>query len=323
VSEDSESADLPGQGPAQGAAPAPSTVYNFQNAQGVNVANSSPDAVQAASNAPNGSAEDAATGTRRHRANLIATWVGSISGVVAVVVALLVWAPWNGKPNPTGEPKTSNQVDVNKNNGQVVVGGGGINNYGPTPNNDPRAQIVQLTGSWSEQGFVNAIVDRDTSIVDLYLKSGMKATTLDQGASAILFGFQGVPQNGDPVALVKTFQADGFKVDDELKDSYLMHKLTDNFLPLMFDTDLTPKGYTGGYQDGVFVGSLLFWIVQRGVWMGPTDQDIQVINYLISQGADCKVPLSFLNYNGKEKTNKVEGKNPYDELVPMMQSCAK
>jgi hypothetical protein len=287
-----------------GAAPAPSTVYNFQNAQGVNVANRSPDAVQAASNAPNGSPEDAATGTRRHRAMLIATWVGSISGVVAVVVALLVWAPWNGKPNPTGEPKTSNQVDVNKNNGQVVVGGGGINNYGPTANNDPRAQIVQLTGSWSDQGFHDAIRDRDTSIVDLYLQSGMTATTLHEGASAILFGFQGVPQNGDPVALVKTFQADGFKVDDELQDSYLMH-----------------KGYTGGYQDGVFVGSLLFWIVQRALWTIPTDQDIQVINYLISQGADCKIPLSYLKDNSKLGA----GLAPiaYGELLPMMQSCAK
>ncbi len=35
----------------------------------------------------------------------------------------------------------------------------------------------------------------------------------------------------------------------------------------MFHTDLTPKGYTGGYQDGTFVGSLLFWIVQRALGM--------------------------------------------------------
>jgi hypothetical protein len=323
VSDDTESTDAPVQGAAESPAPPPPTVYNFQNAQGVSFASSSPRAAQAASNVPNGWQEDAATGTQRFRAGLVATWVGSVSGVVAVVVALLVWAPWKGESKTDGAAKTSSEVGINTNNGQVVVGGGGINNYGPPANNDPRAQIVQLTGSWSEQGFVNATVDRDTSIVDLYLKSGMKATTLHQGASAILFGFQGVPQNGDPVALVKTFQADGFKVDDQLQDSYLMAKLTRNFLPLMFHTDLAPKGYTGGYQDGTFIGSLLFWIVQRGVWMGPGDQDIQVIKYLISQGADCKVPLSFLNYNGREHTNKAEGTNPYDELIPMMQSCAK
>src|SRR4051794_14776781 len=42
----------------------------------------------------------------------------------------------------------------------------------PTANSDPRAQIVQLTGTWSDKGFVDAIVNRDTSIVALYLQSG-------------------------------------------------------------------------------------------------------------------------------------------------------
>ena len=315
MSDDTESTDAPVQGPAESPAPPPSTVYNFQIAQGVNFASSSPQAVQAASSGPDGSQEDAATGTRRHRAMLVATWVGSISGVVAVVVALLVWAPWKGEPKTDGEPKTNGQVDINKNSGQVVVGGGGINNYGPTANNDPRAQIVQLTGSWSEQGFVNAIRDRDTSIVDLYLKSGMKATTLYQGASAILFGFQGVPQNGDPVALVKTFQADGFKVDDQLQDSYLMDKLSvqgpRSWLPMPFKSPLAPKGYVGGYG-GTFVGSLLFWIVQRSTWVG-TNEDNQVMKYLIDQGADCKVPLAFLDYQRMVDIPQYQ----------LMKSCAK
>jgi hypothetical protein len=183
---------------------------------------------------------------------------------------------------------------------------------------NPRARIVELKGSWSEQGFVEAIVERDTRIVALYLKSGMNATTLHSGASAILWGFQGVPQNGDPVALVKTFQADGFKVDDELQDSYLMDKLTEGFLPLHFETSLAPKGYTGGYWGGKFVGSLLFWIVQRATWAGPTAQDIRVIKYLINQGADCKVPLSFLEFN----SDALAGTSPYKGLLPMMQSCA-
>jgi hypothetical protein len=155
----------------------------------------------------------------------------------------------------------------------------------PAGSTDPRAQIVQLTGSRSEQGFVDAIVDRDTSIVALYLKSDMKATTLHQGASAILFGFQGVPQNGDPVALLTTFQTNGFKVDDELEDSWLMKKLAKSF-PLQFHTDLAPKDYTGGYWGGKFVGSLLFWIVHRALWSGP-------------------------------------GTSPYEQLLPMMQNCAK
>ncbi len=208
-----------------------------------------------------------------------------------------------------------------------LTSGGTINNYGPTAgsaglSSNPRARIVELTGSWSEQGFVDAIIDRNTSIVALYLKSGMKATTLHEGASAILFGFQGsATQNNDPVALVKTFQAHGFKVDDELADSHLMGTLTDNLFPLQFDTDLAPKGYTGGYQDGTFVGSLLFWIVQRALGNSPTDQDIQVIKYLISLGADCKVPLSFIKFN----SNTLAGtsSHTYKELLSMMRSCAK
>ena len=223
--------------------------------------------------------------------------------ITALSIALALWLqPGASRSAPTGDPTAVSRPPT-----------------GTALSIDPRAQIVQLTGSWSEQGFHDAIVSRDTSIVALYLKSGMTATTLHEGASAILFGFQGVPQNGDPVALVKAFQADRFKVDDQLEDNQLMGKLTDGLFPLMFETALAPKGYTGGYQGGTFVGSLLFWIVQRALASGPTDQDIQVIKYLISQGADCKVPLSFIKFN----TSTLSGTSPYIKLLPMMQSCAK
>jgi len=185
----------------------------------------------------------------------------------------------------------------------------------PPGNSDPRAQIVQLTGSWSIDGFVNAIRDRDTRIVALYLQSGMSAATLSNGAAAILFGFQGVPQNGDPVALVKTFQAGGFKVDDQLEDNYLMAKIGQN--PVPFNTPLTPKGYAGG-AGGTFVGTLLFWIIERATWNGVSDQDSQVINYLIDQGADCKVPLSFL-----QSASYLTETSPGKQLLPIMQKCAK
>jgi hypothetical protein len=231
------------------------------------------------------------------QSNLGATLVGStVSGVVLLTIGYLVFGQ--------GDGGTSTSVVRDPS-------GNGLSS-------NPRARIVELTGSWSEQGSAEAIVEGDTKIVALYLKSGMDATTLHKGASAVLWGFQGVPQNGDPVALVETFQADGFKVDDELQDSYLMDKLTAGFLPLGFETSLAPEGYTGGYEGGTFVGSLLFWIVQRAAWAGPTDRDVQAINYLISQGADCEVPLSFLEFNG----NALGGTSPYRELLSMMESCA-
>jgi hypothetical protein len=245
--------------------------------------------------------------------------IPAIAVVAAAVIGLIPWLTSGGSdgsgPSPGVHSSGVGQSPVNitnngTNNGQIA---GTINNIGSTVNggglsNDP-------------PGFVNSIVSRNTRVVALYLKSGLEAATLYKGASAILFGFQGVPQNGDPVALVKTFQAGGFKVDEELEDSYLMGALTNNLFPLQFNTSLTPRGYTGGYQDGMFVGSLLFWIVQRALGTGPSDQDIQVIKYLISQGADCKVPLSFMESN----RNLLEGLSTgtYKELLPMMQSCAK
>lgn len=212
------------------------------------------------------------------------------------------------------------------NGNTVTCSGNTTNNYGAGLSNNSQARIVQLTGRFNVEGFTTAIFDRDDSIVALYLRSGMNATTLYQGTSAILFGFEEVDQNDDPiqsdgaVALIKTFQAAGFKVDEDLQDSYLMGELTGGLFPGMFDTPLAPKGYTGGYQDGTFVGSLLFWIVQRALGWGPTAEDIQVIHYLVSQGADCEVPLSFLNYDGGGGS---AGTGPYKELLPIMQSCAK
>jgi len=257
----------------------------------------------------------------KKRRRIIAASIPAIGTVVAAIIALQGGGgssavTSNGAPN--GESAC---------NGATISGSHNSFNCAPTVSSaakgaglssDPRARIVQLTGSWSEQGFADAIVDRNTSIVALYLKTGMKARTLHKGASAVLWGFQDVRQNGDPVALVKTFQASGFKVDDELEDSYLMQKITNNYLPLPFDTDLAPKGYTGGYQGGIFVGSLLFWIVQRASWAGPTDQDTRVIKYLISQGAGCEVPLSFLKFNSKTLADT----SPYEQLLPVMQSCA-
>ncbi len=243
--------------------------------------------------------------------------IATIAGVLTLGVGVMQLI------KPDGPPSQTKVSDCSANgagsaNLKVDCSSHTINHVAPNPlNNDPRAQIVQLTGSWSDDGFHKAIRDRDINLVGLYLQSGMKATTLYQGASAILYGFQGLLQNGDPVELVKTFQAAGFKVDDELEDSYLMGKLSlqgpRSWLPLPFKSPLAPKGYVGGYG-GTFVGSLLFWIVQRSTWIG-TDEDNRVMNYLIDQGADCKVPLAFFEYQKGSL-----GDSPQHNL---MQSCAK
>jgi hypothetical protein len=259
-------------------------------------------------------------------------FAGIVLSFIAVIVGPVIPVLLAGGGNGGSGSTTQNQFRIkNPEGGQFDAGGNIINNNNTTSgsalSSDPQARIVQLTGQFTTQGFVNAVFGRETSIVALYLETGMvNAATLYEGTSAILFGFEGFDQNGDPdqsgdpVALIKTFQAAGFKVNDELDDSYLMGELTGNDFPLQFHTDLAPAGYTGGYQDGTFVGSLLFWIVQRALGTGLADQDLQVIDYLISQGADCKVPLSFMNYNG----SLLSGLSAYNYkvLLPIMQSCA-
>ena len=189
---------------------------------------------------------------------------------------------------------------------------------GDPTDDDPRARIVELTGAWSVQGFVDAVSERDTDIVDKYLQSGMEVSTEHQGASAILYGFQG-DMNNDPVALLQTFQANGYDLDEELTDGVILDSLTDGWAPLMFDTELTPENYTGGYAGGEFAGSLLFWIVSRAVYAGPTEQDHDVLEYLIEQGADCKVARSFLDDNREI----LDGTTPFDDLYPLIESCAR
>ncbi len=259
------------------------------------------------------------------RGALIAAGIMSVATIIAAIIGIIPspfesggdsTATFNGARDGGSACNGANFAGSHNNINCAATVSPGPNETGLSSN--PRARIVELKGSWSEDGFVEAIVERDTPIVALYLKSGMDATTVHKGASAVLWGFQGVPQNGDPVALVKTFEAGGFKLDDELQDGYLMDGLTEGFLPLMFETDLAPDGYTGGYQGGVFTGPFLFWIVQRATWAGPTADDTQVIEYLISQGADCEVPLSFLEFN----RNTLGGTSPYRDLLSMMQSCA-
>jgi phosphatidylglycerophosphate synthase len=184
---------------------------------------------------------------------------------------------------------------------------------------DPRARITQLTGQWSEQGYIDAIVGRQTQIVSLYLQSGMSATTLHEGASSILFGFQ-VNESGDPVELIKTFQAQGFQVDQLLTDSYLLQRITNHTFPAMWNSPSAPPGYTGGYESGSFTGSLMLWIVQRAMYAGVTDQDRAAIGYLTSHGSDCKIVLAFLD---NLKTQGFGDDGPFTDLYPIFEKCSR
>jgi TIR domain-containing protein len=145
-----------------------------------------------------------------------ATWWGRlhapakaafISAIVVVLLAVAAVAVHFVRPAPVHGSAPS------------TVAAPAVVTVSPAESNAARAQLVQMTGSWSLENFISAVVSRDIGTVVLYLRSGMKATSVNDGASAILFGFQGMPQNGDPIDLIKTFQVYGFKVNDELQDS--------------------------------------------------------------------------------------------------------
>jgi hypothetical protein len=87
---------------------------------------------------------------------------------------------------------------------------------------------------------------------------------------------------------------------------------------LPFQTKLTPKNYTGGYEGGVFTGPLMLWIVEKAVWFGPTDQDNEVLRYLIANGADCSVSLSFLDFN----RSTLDNTTPFARMYSLIKACA-
>lgn len=213
----------------------------------------------------------------------------------------------------TSEGASDQLSEINDRVQDILTGSGGD---GGATDGDPRARIVELTGDWSVQGLVDAIYERNTDVLDLYLKSGMSAATLHQNASAILYGFQGT-MNNDPVALLQTFQANGYKLDDELTDGRILDSISEG-LPLRFETEVASENYTGGYEGGSFAGSLLLWIVSRASYVGVTDQDEDAISYLIEQGADCTVPLSYPAFN----RDVLSGTAPFDQLYPTIKGCA-
>ena len=89
---------------------------------------------------------------------LLVAVIASAATIAAAVITPLLTRDGNGGSGGAGQ----SQVNMNNNKGQVAFGGGTINNYGSTASvaglsNDPQARIVELTGFWSEQGFVDAI----------------------------------------------------------------------------------------------------------------------------------------------------------------------
>lgn len=233
----------------------------------------------------------------------IGTGTLTLLGHVVLISTLL------GPPPATAEGQAliQNTIDTQgqETSDKLDEIGDAIDDLGPATGGDLtdiKAQITALTGEWSLDGYIDAIMIRNPEITGLYLQSGMDATTKHLGASAILFGMQN-ELSGDAVELIKTYQAAGYDLDESLVDPVILQHYTD-LLPPYWDGPDTPAGYGGGQ----FAGPLLLWVVIKATGLGPTDEDTAVIDYLAASGADCTVTRSFL-----EDTRPANDDGYYDE----------
>jgi hypothetical protein len=104
---------------------------------------------------------------RVHEHPITAAIITASAPVIAAVIAL------NGSGGPSAITSNGAPNGQSACNGAIITGSHNSFNCAPTvgaaatgadSSSDPKARIVALTGSRSEQGFVDAIVDRDTDI---------------------------------------------------------------------------------------------------------------------------------------------------------------
>jgi hypothetical protein len=156
-----------------------------------------------------------------------------------------------------------------------------------------RNQIGSMGLAFNTQSFVDAMMDGDMVAVALFLEGGMKPTDLHVGTSALIYAMQPKLSN-DRVALLTLFKEHGFKLDTHLVDRRVMVNWSNGNLPPMFKSDLAPKGYTGGYYGGEFVGPAVLWISMVGCWRGFQGDDLDVIRFLARETNDKAMVLSFI-----------------------------
>ena len=158
---------------------------------------------------------------------------------------------------------------------------------------NPRKEIANLGLAWTASAFVNSLMEGDLQVVSLFLNGGMNGTELHKGTSAILFAMQnGI--SGDSVEILSLLIANGFDVNTNLTDIYLMPYFSNNLAPSNYKAKNKPSGYSA--YEKRFTGPLLLWETMLNMQKAPTERDLAVIRFLIENGADKSVTLSYLDY---------------------------
>jgi hypothetical protein len=142
---------------------------------------------------------------------------------------------------------------------------------------------------WTEQEFIDAIMRSDLQALELFLDGGMSPLLNHNGASAVLFALQ--PDLPDPRPVLALLIRKGFDIDAPLVDAYIMRNYG-RHMPPHFDTPDTPSGYAAWQQK--FAGPALLWMVIAAAYRMPGEHDLQVIQFLLDNGADRRAVDAFM-----------------------------
>lgn len=188
-----------------------------------------------------------------------------------------------------------------------------MDNVKKETSDDPRKEIANLGIPWSTDSYVSSLIAGDLPMIDLFIRGGMDATTRHKGSSALLYALQ--PELGNqPVEVLKVFVSHGFDLDTHLVDQRILNSWSDRMLPSMFETDLAPEGYTGGYAGGKFVGPVMLWVVSLGAYRGFTDDQMAVVRFLLENGAEARTTLSYLRYSERWMGDT----RPFKRILPII-----
>ena len=159
---------------------------------------------------------------------------------------------------------------------------------------DPRKELANLGVPWSTAAFVEALKLGDERSVSLFLDGGMSPSAVHKGASAVVFILQpGLTESSVP--MLKLLVDKGFDLDTILTDDYVM--IPDDpysIFPPQFENE-DPPLLVGSKH---FEGPALLWVVMVATWYGPTDHDIETINFLLEHGAERDVAMNYMTHSG-------------------------
>jgi hypothetical protein len=95
--------------------------------------------------------------------------------------------------------------------------------------------------------------------------------------------------------VIQLLLKDGFDPNATLLDARIMRSI--GSLPPHFEHPLLPKGYAASQQ--VFAGPGDLWLVIRGCYAGPANDDFELLRQLAARGARFDLSLAFLKaYEG-------------------------